>query len=124
MSKQTSKKLPKNIAQMVEKNNFVIAIKTLVAEDNISFAEAKARIDAYEKQLKQKQETEQQKIVNQQSKSLKTETNAFNTLQNGIDKKFVAEGCKKPLLPYWIKRVIVIVVVLVILLWAFWQLIK
>ncbi len=109
---------------MVEKNNFVIAIKTLVAEDNISFAEAKARIDAYEKQLKQKQETEQQKIVNQQSKSLKTETNAFNTLQNGIDKKFVAEGCKKPLLPYWIKRVIVIVVVLVILLWAFWQLIK
>lgn len=109
---------------MVEKNNFVIAIKTLVEEENISFDEAKDRIDAYEEQLKQKQQLDQQKIVEKQSKSLKTQTNSFNTLQHGVDKKFVAEGYKKPLFPYWLKRVAIFLMVVAVLLWAFWQLIK
>ncbi|BBI68254.1 hypothetical protein PKHYL_24450 [Psychrobacter sp. KH172YL61] len=45
---------------MVEKNNLVMAIKTLAADENISMDEAKTRIDAYETALKVKQQQKAQ----------------------------------------------------------------
>ena len=64
MSNNTPTKLPKHIAQMVEKNNLVLAIKTLSEEQNISMGEAKNLIDSYEENLKQ-QQTKKVEAINQ-----------------------------------------------------------
>ena len=64
MSNNTPTKLPKHIAQMVEKNNLVLAIKTLSEEQNISMGEAKDLIDSYEENLKQ-QQTKKVEAINQ-----------------------------------------------------------
>lgn len=65
---QNTPKLPKEIAQMVEKNNLVLAIKTLVAQENLTFDEAKNRIDAFEAHLKSSQQEKQASIVQAQAK--------------------------------------------------------
>lgn len=126
-STKNNKKLPANIAQMVEKNNLVMAITTLSGDEGISFDEAKQRIDSYEEQLKQKQQAQQDNIAKKQAKKTATDTqakNSFATLQAGVDKKFNEEGYKKPLFPYWLKRVAIIVTVMLILMWGFWQLVR
>ncbi len=65
-------KLPKHIIMMVEKGNLVSAIKNLSAEESISMDEAKDRIDAYEQQLKRKQQQAQQQIAQGQNKANKS----------------------------------------------------
>lgn len=68
MSNNTPTKLPKHIAQMVEKNNLVLAIKTLSEEQNISMGEAKDLIDSYEENLKQQQTKKVEAIHQKQQK--------------------------------------------------------
>lgn len=110
-----NKKLPKHIATMVQKNNLVIAIKTLASEEGISFDEAKAQIDDYEDELKQKQLDKQQKIAQKQAKFEKPNKfdtsghkNSLDNLKVGVENHLAAEGFKKPLLPYWVKRIFLI----------------
>lgn len=60
------KKLPKSVVIMIEKGNFVVAIKTLAAEEGISMNAAKARIDEYEAALKTKQHQQLTTIASKQ----------------------------------------------------------
>ena len=135
--KPVSAKLPKAVMMMIEKNNLVMAIKTLAEDENISMDEAKVRIDAYETQLKVKQqqklntiankqgipshainfdrepeaEDESDKLVKNRLKANKT-GESFKNLQDGVDGKLGDLGYKKPLLPYFIKRLLVIAVIM------------
>ncbi|WP_201590957.1 hypothetical protein [Psychrobacter fozii] len=145
-SKPVNTKLPKEITIMIEKNNLVMAIKTLAADENISMDEAKIRIDAYETQLKVKQQQKLNTIANKQGipsqaisfdrepetddKSDKLVKNrlkanktgkSFKNLQDGVESQLDDLGYKKPLLPYWVKRLLVIAVVMAGLFWILWQ---
>ena len=145
-SKPVNTKLPKEITIMIEKNNLVMAIKTLAADENISMDEAKIRIDAYETQLKVKQQQKLNTIANKQGipnqaisfdrepetedKSDKLVKNrlkanktgkSFKNLQDGVESQLDDLGYKKPLLPYWMKRLLVIAVVVAGLFWILWQ---
>lgn len=133
MSKNASRKLPKHIAQMVEKNNLVLAIKSLSEEQNISMGEAKDIIDDYEQQLKQRQTLKVAAISNkQQKKSARNTPKADNQpieknkklqdLNNGLDKRLDSMGYKQPKVPYWVKRVFIILLVMAVLIFVFWQL--
>lgn len=130
-----SAKLPKAVIMMIEKNNLVMAIKTLAADENISMDAAKARIDAYETQLKVKQQQQLTTIANKQGipsstissdetvtkefvsltkdkvKSTPSEA-GFKSLQRGVDSQLRDLGYKKPLVPHWFRRVLVIVVLI------------
>lgn len=70
-SKPVNPKLPRDVIMMIEKNNLVMAIKTLAADEDISMDDAKNRIDAYETQLKVKQ---------QQNSTLSPASKAFLTM--------------------------------------------
>ncbi|MBH0064561.1 MULTISPECIES: hypothetical protein [Psychrobacter] len=145
-SKPVNTKLPKEITIMIEKNNLVMAIKTLASDENISMDEAKIRIDAYETQLKVKQQQKLNTIANKQGipsqaisfdrepetedKSDKLVKNrlkvnktgkSFKNLQDGVESQLDDLGYKKPLLPYWVKRLLVIAVVMAGLFWILWQ---
>ena len=145
-SKPVNTKLPKDITIMIEKNNLVMAIKTLASDENISMDEAKIRIDAYETQLKVKQQQKLNTIANKQGipnqaisfdrepetedKSDKLVKNrlkanktgkSFKNLQDGVESQLDDLGYKKPLLPYWMKRLLVIAVVMAGLFWILWQ---
>ncbi|MBH0096585.1 hypothetical protein I6E61_09335 [Psychrobacter sp. NZS113] len=145
-SKPVNTKLPKAIIIMIEKNNLVMAIKTLAADENISMDEAKVRIDAYETQLKVKQQQKLNTIANKQGipnqaisfdREQETEDKSdtlvknrlkanktgksFKNLQDGVESQLDDLGYKKPLLPYWMKRLLVIAVVMAGLFWILWQ---
>lgn len=133
MSKNASNKLPKHIAQMVEKNNLVLAIKSLSEEQNISMGEAKELIDNYELQLKQQQSLQAAAISNkQQKKSARNGSHSANQplkknkklqdLNNGLDERLNSMGYKQPIVPYWVKRVFIILLIMAILILLFWQL--
>ena len=133
-------KLPRAIAQMVEKNNLVMAIKTLAESENISMDAAKARIDDYEMTLKAKQQRKLTSIASKQGippeaisfsndpapatpktdkdKNLNT---SFDTLHTGLDNKLDSLGYKKPLLPHWAKRIIIILIVMAVIFWGLWR---
>lgn len=152
----SSAKLPKSVTLMVEKNNLVMAIKTLAEEENISMDEAKQRIDRYETELKTQQQQKLQKIANKQgikvqsaanpsittdvSKQISTDLNnphtqsasttsqththnnaSFSHLNSGIDNRLADMGYKKPLLPYWVKRLAIIIAVMAVLFWILWR---
>lgn len=144
-SKPTNAKLPKAVIMMIEKNNLVMAIKTLAADENISMDAAKARIDAYEAELKMKQQQKLNTIANKQGipasaissdreiadedfsalqkqrvKTTPTEQN-FKSLQHGLDSQLNNLGYKKPLIPYWLKRLLIIAVVMLGLFWVMWR---
>ncbi|MGP5209960.1 hypothetical protein ACTXJ5_04105 [Psychrobacter alimentarius] len=145
-SKSVSKKLPKAVIMMIEKNNLVMAIKTLAADEKISMDEAKVRIDAYETQLKVQQQQKLNTIANKQGisnhaisfdreqepdededplvknrvKTTKSHQD-FQTLQTGVDTRLKDLGYKKPLIPYWLKRVLVIVVIMLGMFWILWR---
>ncbi|WP_201508774.1 hypothetical protein [Psychrobacter alimentarius] len=145
-SKSASKKLPKTVIMMIEKNNLVMAIKTLAADENISMEDAKVRIDAYETQLKVQQQQKLNTIANKQGisnhaisfdreqepdedadplvknrvKTTKSHQD-FQTLQTGVDTRLKDLGYKKPLIPYWLKRVLVIVVIMLGMFWILWR---
>ena len=140
-SKPINAKLPKAVIMMIEKNNLVMAIKTLAADEKISMDAAKARIDAYEAELKMKQQQKLTTIANKQGipasaissdrdiveedfsplqkqrvKSTPTEQN-FQGLQRGVDSQLNDLGYKKPLVPYWAKRLLIIAIIMGGLFW-------
>ncbi|ERL54796.1 hypothetical protein [Psychrobacter aquaticus] len=145
-SKSVSTKLPKAVIMMIEKNNLVMAIKTLAADENISMDEAKLRIDAYETKLKVEQQQKLNTIASKQGISnhaisfdreqesdddldpliknrIKTtkQSRGFKSLQEGVDSQLNNLGYKKPLLPYWLKRLFVIAIVMLGLFWILWR---
>lgn len=123
-----------------------MAIKTLAADENISMDEAKVRIDAYETQLKVQQQQKLNTIANKQGisnhaisfdreqepdededplvknrvKTTKSHQD-FQTLQTGVDTRLKDLGYKKPLIPYWLKRVLVIAVIMLGMFWILWR---
>lgn len=146
-AKSVSTKLPKAVIIMIEKNNLVMAIKTLAADENISMDDAKLRIDAYETKLKVQQQQKLNTIANKQGISnhaisfdreqepedefdsliknrVKTteQSRGFKSLQEGVDSQLNDLGYKRPLLPYWLKRLLVIAVVMAGLFWILWRL--
>ena len=144
-AKPVNTKLPRDVIMMVEKNNLVMAIKTLAADENISMDEAKSRIDAYETQLKVKQQQKLNTIASKQGipnqaisfdreqeedepgplvkNRVKTtkQSQGFKGLQDGVDSQLNDLGYKKPLLPYWLKRLLVIAVLMIGIFWILWQ---
>lgn len=102
--------LPPHIRQLVDKNNFVIAIKTLSQEQHISLEQAKALIDDYEA-------SKVPPVVTNI-----TPTNAFDTLNQDLNNHLKQKNIKLPLIPYWVKRVAVIILVMMILGWMIWRL--
>ena len=144
-SMPANKKLPKVVMMMVEKGNLVQAIKTLAADESIRMDAAKSRIDAYELALKNKQQQTLNTIANKQGipslafsfdreqveeeserltktrvKTTPTEQ-GFQSLQDGVDSQLNDLGYKKPLIPYWVKRLLVIAVVMAGLFWIMWR---
>lgn len=144
-TKPVSAKLPRAVIIMIEKNNLVMAIKTLAADENISMEDAKARIDAYETELKIKQqqklntiaskqglpnsglnfdkeytEDEITKLTKDRVKSTPVEAD-FKSLQRGLDNQLNDLGYKKPLVPYWMKRLLIIGVIMLGLFWILWR---
>ena len=145
-SKPISAKLPKAIIMMVEKGNLVMAIKTLAEDENISMDEAKLRIDAYETEIKNKQQQNLTTIANKQGipnealsfdrepevetvpeslikhrvKTTKSEQ-GFKSLQSGVESKLNDIGYKKPLIPYLAKRLIIIAAIMAGLFWILWR---
>lgn len=144
--KKSHKKLPKAVIMMVEKNNLVMAIKTLAQEKNISLEVAKARVDAYEAALQDQQELSLAKIANRQgiptelidqSSTLDEQNNkggtlvkdyvksdqdsGFNSLKNGLNRQLHDMDYKKPLLPYWVKRVAVLLIIMAGLFFILWR---
>ncbi|MCG3859676.1 hypothetical protein [Psychrobacter sp. Ps2] len=144
-AKTVNTKLPRDVIMMVEKNNLVMAIKTLAADENISMDEAKSRIDAYETQLKVKQQQKLNTIASKQGipnqaisfdreqeedepgplvkNRVKTtkQSQGFKGLQDGVDSQLNDLGYKKPLLPYWLKRLLVIAVLMIGIFWILWR---
>lgn len=146
-SKSVNKKLPKAVIMMIEKNNLVMAIKTLAADENISMDEAKVRIDAYETQLKVQQqqklntiaskqgipneaisfdreqepdEDESDPLIKNRVKTTK-QNQEFQTLQTGVDSRLKDLGYKKPLVPFWMKRLLIIAVIMLGMFWILWR---
>nr|WP_315043369.1 hypothetical protein [uncultured Moraxella sp.] len=102
----TNNPLPKHIRQLVDKKNYVIAIKTYAQEQNISLEDAKNAIDAYE---------QNQNVTSQdsQTNSPKPQANqGLAGLQAGVDNRLQQENIKLPLVPYWVKRVVIILLVI------------
>lgn len=144
-SKPVSAKLPKDIIMMIEKNNLVMAIKTLAADENISMDAAKVRIDAYETELKVKQQQKINTIANKQgipNKALSFDREpeeeesailiknrvkttpseqGFKSLQQGLDSQLNDLGYKKRIVPYWLKRLLVIGIIMAGLFWILWR---
>ncbi len=146
-----NKKLPKAIIMMIEKNNLVMAIKTLAKDENISMEAAKERIDAYEASLKAKQQQKLTTIANKQGipneaisfdreqvvddvgqdtdsgeliKSHVKTTPAeqdFTGIKHAVDNNLNNLGYKKPLIPYWAKRLLVIIVIMAGMFWILWR---
>ena len=144
-SKPAKVKLPKTVMMMVEKGNIVMAITTLAADENISMDAAKSRIDAYELALKSQQQQKLNSIANKQGipsqafsfdrepveeetehlikskvKSTPSEQ-SFQTLKDGLDSQLNDLGYKKPLLPYWVKRLLIIAIIMAGLFWIMWR---
>ena len=144
-SKPTKAELPKTVMMMVEKGNIVMAITTLAADENISMDAAKSRIDTYELSLKSQQQQKLNSIANKQGipsqafsfdreqaeddterliknkvKSTPSEQ-SFQTLKDGLDNQLNNLGYKKPLLPYWGKRLLIIAIVMAGLFWIMWR---
>lgn len=139
------KKLPKSVVIMIEKGNFVMAIKTLAADEGISIDAAKVRIDEYETALKTKQHQQLTTIASKQGipnsaissdREVATEDIAplqkqrvkstppeqdFKGLQRGLNRHINDLGYKKPLIPYWLKRLLIIAVIMLGLFWILWR---
>lgn len=99
--------LSAHIRQLVDKKNYVIAIKTHAQEQGFSLDEAKAQIDAYEQM-----QLQQQTPVNTASQPA---SKGFEQLTQGLDNRIAKENITMPLVPYWVKRVTVILLVLAII---------
>lgn len=103
MSNTIQNTLPAHIRQLVDKKNYVIAIKTLAQEQHISMEEAKNRIDAYE--------------ASQSGAYLtgNTSSNSQNSLSNlnqGLDNHLAQQHIKVPLIPRWVWRIGIILLIM------------
>lgn len=103
MTNNNLQSLPAHIRQLVDKNNFVIAIKTHAQEQNISLEQAKAEIDAYEESKKNQ---------------------GMNALTQSLDNHLQQENIQLPLIPYWVKRVSMIVLVMLVLGVVFYRFVQ
>lgn len=112
----TTPTLPAHIRQLVDKKNYVIAIKTHAQERNISLDEAKNQIDAYEAS---QTPLAQNPVIPNPSKNAVTD--GFNVLTQSLDSQMQQENIKLPLIPYWVKRVAIIVLVVGVLCWVIWR---
>ncbi|WP_201584907.1 hypothetical protein [Psychrobacter jeotgali] len=145
-SKPVNTKLPKAVIMMIEKGNLVMAIKTLAADENITMDAAKVRIDAYETEIKVKQQQKlntiaskqgipsqainfdreppvdihQERLIKNRVKTTQSEQ-SFKSLQNGVENKLGNLGYKKPLIPFWVKRLLVIAIIMVGLFLILWR---
>lgn len=95
----TSPQLPAHIRQLVDKKNYVIAIKTYAQEQNIGLEDAKNAIDAYEE--------------SQKNPPIQQTTNQnLQQLQASLDNHLATQGIKTPRIPYWLKRVLLICLIM------------
>lgn len=139
------KKLPKSVIMMVEKGNLVMAIKTLAADEGITMDAAKARIDEYEAAVKTKQQQKLNTIASKQGipnsaisfdreplkgdegKLIKGKVKStppeqdFAGLKHAVDSQLNTLGYKKPLIPFWGKRLLIIVIIMAGLFWILWR---
>lgn len=129
-AKPIPKKLPKVVIMMIEKNNMVMAIKTLAADEDISMNEAKIRIDDYEAELKLKQQQKLSSIATKQgipnatpsaSASTSTSGQDLKRLQKAVDNQLHDIGYKKPLVPYWGKRLFIMTLIMLGLFGILWR---
>lgn len=100
--------LPAHIRQLVDKKNYVIAIKTHAEEQNISMEDAKNQIDAYEQQATRH-------ATNPSTNAGKEQAGVLNQLNQSLDSHLQQENIKVPLIPRWVWRVSVIILVMVII---------
>ena len=114
--------LPSHIKQLVDKKNYVIAIKTHAQEQGISLDEAKQQIDAYENQALAA--NSQTPSTAHPAPSAENKEQGFSTLTQGLDNHLKQENITLPLLPRWVKRVSVIILVILIIGWLFYRLFK
>lgn len=112
----TTPTLPAHIRQLVDKKNYVIAIKTHAQERNISLDEAKNQIDAYEAS-----QTSLAQNTATPHPSQNAVKDGFNVLTQGLDSHMQQENINLPLIPYWVKRVAIIVLVVGVLGWVIWR---
>ena len=112
--------LPAHIRQLVDKKNYVIAIKTYAQELGISLDEAKQQIDDYESQTL----AAKAQPVKMTSSEPATKAQGFDALTQGLDHHLKQENIKLPLLPRWVKRVSVILLVIIVIGWLFYRLLK
>ncbi|UAY37290.1 hypothetical protein LAJ61_00845 [Moraxella osloensis] len=105
--------LPSHIKQLVDKKNYVIAIKTHAQEQAISLDEAKQQIDAYEN--KALAANSQTPPTAHPAPSVETKEQGFDTLTQGLDNHLEQENIKVPLIPRWVWRVSVIILVMVLM---------
>lgn len=91
---QAIKKLPKEITQLVDKGNFIIAIQTWAKKQGLTLEQAKTDIDAYEA-WRNAQQSQQPK-------------NDFNQLTDHVTASLKSHGIKK-MLPRWAKLLLVLV---------------
>ena len=114
--------LPSHIKQLVDKKNYVIAIKTHAQEQGISLDEAKQQIDAYENQALAA--NSQTPPTTHPVPSARAKEQGFGILTQGLDNHLKQENITLPLLPRWVKRVSVIILVILIIGWLFYRLFK
>ena len=109
---------------MIEKNNMVMAIKTLAADEDISMNEAKIRIDDYEAELKLKQQQKLSSIATKQGIPYATRSASeqdYKRLQKAVDTQLHDIGYKKPLVPYWGKRLFIMTLIMLGLFGILWR---
>ncbi len=111
--------LPSHIKQLVDKKNYVIAIKTHAQEQGIGLDEAKQQIDAYENQTLAT--NNQTPTTAHPTPSVETKEQGFSTLTQGLDNHLKQENIKVPLIPRWVWRVCVIILVILIIGWLFYR---
>lgn len=105
--------LPSHIKQLVDKKNYVIAIKTQAQEQGISLDEAKQQIDAYENQVLAA--NSKTPPTAHPAPSVETKEQGFGILTQGLDNHLKQENIKVPLIPRWVWRVSVIILVMVLI---------
>ena len=113
--------LPPHIRQLVDKKNYVIAIKTHASEQSISMEEAKNQIDAYEMQSDAKNQTPTNSVNTNANQAT---PNGLNQLHQSLDNYLQQEHIKVPLIPRWVWRVTTIILVLAIIVWMVYRLFK
>lgn len=120
------KKLPKDIAQLVDKRNFVIAITSLSEKKGISLADAKAWIDDYEVQQNGTdtiRKTTTSPVSDHLADSDTFEQNqthdsaapqGFSSLTSSVSEAIESQGVSARVIPKWL-RILQVIILLILL---------